>query len=110
MSLRGCAAIVGLGELAPVLNPKGLTTLGMAARVTSEALKDAGLSITDVDGVLAAPDTIEDPLMWGGLVAEYLGIKANYVDIVDLGVLPLLPWSGGRQQQSMQGCVIRCSV
>lgn len=85
MSLRGCAAIVGLGELAPVLNPKGLTTLGMAARVTSEALKDAGLSITDVDGVLAAPDTIEDPLMWGGLVAEYLGIKANYVDIVDLG-------------------------
>lgn len=85
MSLRGVAAIVGVGELKPTTNPEGMTTLGMAARVTSQALNDAGLKITDIDGLLVAPDTIESPLMWGGLVAEYLGIRANYVDIVDLG-------------------------
>jgi len=85
MSLRGVAAIVGVGELKPMANPRGMTTLGMAAQVTSRALNDAGLKITDIDGLLAAPDTLESPLMWGGLVAEYLGIRANYVDIVDLG-------------------------
>ena len=85
MSLRGCAAIVGIGELAPMADAGEMTTLGMASRVTSQALIDAGFKITDIDGVLAAPDTIMDPLMWGGLVAEYLGVKANYVDIVDLG-------------------------
>ncbi len=85
MSLRGCAAIVGLGELPAMVDSQGMTTLGMASQVTSQALMDAGLEITDIDGVLVAPDTTEASLMWGGLVAEYLGVKPNYVDIVDLG-------------------------
>ncbi len=85
MSLRGCAALVGIGELRPILDPSGVSVLEMASHVTRLALKDAGLKIGDIDGVLVAPDTIEAPLMWGGLVAEYLGIKPHYVDIVDLG-------------------------
>ena len=85
MSLRGSAAIVGIGELPPLVDARGKTVLGMAAQVTAQALSDAGLNIGDIDGVLVAPDTIQSSLMWGGLVAEYLGIRPHYVDVVDLG-------------------------
>lgn len=85
MSLRGSAAIVGVGEIPPIRSGEGLTALGLAAQATRLALDDAGLRIQEVDGLLVSASTTEPVFVWGGLVAEYLGVAPHYVDVVDLG-------------------------
>ncbi|HZT67757.1 MAG TPA: acetyl-CoA acetyltransferase [Acidimicrobiales bacterium] len=75
--LRGKAAIVGVADAA---SPSGeLETYGRAleAAMVMEALADAGLSLSDVDGVLNAGDSM-------GL-AEYLGIRPRYTDSTSVG-------------------------
>ena len=41
MSLKGKAAVIGIGELKPVKEPGDLTALGLMARVAAEAIADA---------------------------------------------------------------------
>ncbi|MEE8568750.1 MAG: thiolase domain-containing protein [Anaerolineales bacterium] len=52
------------------------------AEVASGALKDAGLSITDVDGYFCAGDA---PGIGPMSMVEYLGIRPRYVDSTDIG-------------------------
>ena len=84
MSLRGSAAVVGIGELAPQRDTGDATTLELLSQVAAEALTDAGLQRQEVDGLLVHPI--------GGLpgfvpatVAEYLGLQPSFAEIVDLG-------------------------
>ena len=71
-SMRGAAAIVGVADAA---SPTGeLETRGrvLEAAMIREALDDAGLGLTDVDGVCCSG------IATG--IAEYLGIHPRFVD------------------------------
>lgn len=86
MGLMGTAAIAGICELAPTRRPDGPAefTIEQYARLGSAAVADAGLDGRLVDGIVTghlgeagtfAPSTI----------TEYLGIGANFAEMVDLG-------------------------
>ncbi len=84
MSLRGAAAVVGVAERAPQRFSGDLTVLDLLSGVAGEAIDDAGFARGDVDGLLVHPI--------GGLpgfvpatVAEYLGLRPTFAEVVDLG-------------------------
>ncbi|MGH3423105.1 MAG: thiolase family protein [Nocardioidaceae bacterium] len=84
MSVAG-AAIVGVAELTPRRTTPGATTLEMIARVSREAVRDAGLEPGAVDGLVVGPQVGETPQHVPATVAEYLGLAPRFADIVDLG-------------------------
>lgn len=84
MTLRGRAAIVGIGEFKPSRYTEGATTLGMLAQVARDAIADAGLEMSEVDG-LVTESFAEAPFMAPSTVVEYLGMKAAFAEVVDLG-------------------------
>jgi len=51
MSLKGKAAAIGIGELKPFKEFGDLTALGLMARVSAEAIADAGLEKNDIETV-----------------------------------------------------------
>lgn len=75
--LRGKTAIVGvaesdLGEVAP-----GTTPADLMGQASIRALEDAGIELSEVDGLFAAGTQ----MMMGSLsLGEYLGINARYSD------------------------------
>ncbi len=80
--LRGKIAIVGaaesdLGEVAP-----GLTPVDLMAQATHRALEDAGLQLSDIDGVFTATTQLPFPVL---SLCEYLGISPRYVDGTNIG-------------------------
>lgn len=84
MSLRGQAAIVGVGELPPRRESPGEVPLGLLARSGMAAIADAGLSIGDIDGLLV-PQISGLTQFVPSAVAEYLGLRPTYAELVDLG-------------------------
>lgn len=82
---RPHAAIVGIGELPPQRRTEGETTLGMLARVSAAAMRDAGLEKADIEGLLVGPQVGETPQHVPATVAEYLGLMPVMSNVVDLG-------------------------
>src|ERR1700761_2649297 len=68
------AAIVGIGRTAYSRN-SGVSTLALAREATKNALNDAGLSISDVDGMSSF--AIDDSVATGAL-AYSLGLDGLY--------------------------------
>ena len=84
--LRGEAAIVGSAEWAPKRKPDKLWMgLEAYAELARMALEDAGLKASDVDGVITGTNLMEARMLVPSAIAEYLGIRANFFDVVDLG-------------------------
>ncbi|WP_439600387.1 thiolase family protein [Devosia sp.] len=79
------AAIIGIGELRPVRSTTGATTLSMIADVARLALADAGLEPGAIDGLLVGPQVGETPQHVPATVAEYLGLRPDMANVVDLG-------------------------
>ena len=84
MSLRGAAAVVGVAERAPARHTGEETILQLLSQVAVDAVADAGSSMAEVDGLVVHPI--------GGLpgfvpatVAEFLGLKPTFAEVVDLG-------------------------
>jgi len=79
------AAISGTAEWAPQRRwdtPMfGLEAYGKLAR---EALDDAGMELGEIDGILCTR-LGDAPMFAPAAVAEYLGIEANFGEVVDLG-------------------------
>lgn len=86
MGLRGEAAIVGFHELPAERTPTGKPEflLEQWARLAAAAVADAGLSVTDVDG-LVTTGVFESEIFVPSTVVEYLGLKVNFAEYVDLG-------------------------
>jgi len=81
-TLRGQAAIVGVADAA---SPDGMlagTVRALQGRMIAEALDDAGLALSDVDGLL-----VNDSPGWAASLelAEYLGIAPRYTDSTQTG-------------------------
>lgn len=85
MSLKRSAAITGIGEMKPVKSPDGMTTIGILADVSYRAVRDSGLALSDVDGLLIGPPITEMVPMWPSVLGEYLGIHPKVENVVDLG-------------------------
>ena len=81
MSIRGKAYIAGAWEH-PTRKAVDKTLIQLHAENVKGALKDAGLSVRDVDGFFCASDT---PGMGPLGITEYLGINPTYVDSTDTG-------------------------
>lgn len=79
---RGSAAIVGVGEAGVGRAAPGNTPLDLIARAARTALDDAGLRLSDVDGLFAASAYHQLP---GLSVGEYLGLRPRYTDTTSLG-------------------------
>src|SRR3990172_7469812 len=84
MSVRGRAAIVGVGELKPTRYTEGETTLTMLAKAGLLAIEDSGIPFEEIDGLLTQP-LPEAPMLAPSTMIEFLGIGANYAEVVDLG-------------------------
>lgn len=82
--MTASAAVVGIGELAPSRDTGAQTDLSLSAQVALAATADAGLELTDVDGLLTHPMESASRLVPSTL-AEFLGIQVSYADSVDLG-------------------------
>ena len=85
MTLKRSAAIAGIAEMKPSRSPDGKSTLGIWADVSRQAILDAGLSVTDIDGLLIGQPITEQAQMWPSILGEYLGIHPKYGNVVDLG-------------------------
>lgn len=84
MTMRGKAAIIGIGEFKPTRYTEGATTLGMLAEVARLAIADAGLETGDIDG-LVTESFAEAPMFAPATMVEYLGIDAKFAEVVDHG-------------------------
>jgi acetyl-CoA acetyltransferase len=79
--LRGAVAIVGVGH-AGLGEAHGRTELEILTEAAHKAVRDAGMSMRDIDGICTAS---VNATMWGLPVAEYLGIQPKFVDSTMLG-------------------------
>lgn len=75
--LRNKAAIVGVAE-SQIGKVPGMTGLGLNAQAAKRALDDAGLKVSDIDGLLTAYSFTEPYFMLGTVLCEYLGLKPRY--------------------------------
>lgn len=85
--LQGEAAIVGYVELPPERMSKASPapfTLEQWALLAAAALEDAGLSAEQVDGIVTS-HLGESEIFVPSTVAEYLGVRANFAELLDLG-------------------------
>jgi acetyl-CoA acetyltransferase len=78
------AAAVGLAELPPTLDfAEGQTQLALIADIGMQALEDAGIPPGEVDGLCVNP--LLGVTFAPSLVAETLGLRAAFAEVVDLG-------------------------
>lgn len=85
MAVSRRAAIAGLAEWAPQRRwTEPMFMLEAFSRLTREACADAGIEPLEVDGVLST-SIPEAPLFGPAALVEYLGIQANFAEVVDLG-------------------------
>ncbi|MGZ5363266.1 MAG: thiolase family protein [Mycobacterium sp.] len=87
MGLCGEAAIVGYVELPPErMNTAapGPFTLEQWAELSAAALEDAGVPAESVNGIITS-HLGESEIFVPSTVAEYLGVDANFAELVDLG-------------------------
>jgi acetyl-CoA acetyltransferase len=79
--LRGSAAIAGVATFGCGEAP-GFTDMELLARSARAAVADAGMKMSDIDGLCTAS---AGAAMWPLPVVEYLGINPRYIDGTMLG-------------------------
>ena len=80
-SLRGSAAIVGVATFGCGEAP-GFSEMELLARSAHAAVADAGLKMSDIDGLCTAS---VGSTMWSMPVVEYLGIRPTFIDSTMVG-------------------------
>src|SRR3989337_617808 len=78
MSLSKKVAIAGVAESDQIGICENKTSLMLHAEAARNALRDAGLELSDVDGLLTAGPSVMQ-------LAEYLGIRPSYMDGTSVG-------------------------
>jgi acetyl-CoA C-acetyltransferase len=86
MSLKNQAAAIGFAELKPSKDaPPDITPLSLMARLTAEAIADAGLEKSDIDGFLVGMPSAEPGFIYPASAAEVLGLNPRMLNVVDIG-------------------------
>jgi acetyl-CoA acetyltransferase len=82
---KRAAAIVGLAEWAPQRRwDRPMFSMEAAAELAALALADAQVEHGELDGLVTGP-VFESPMFGPSALAEYLGVRANFAEMVDLG-------------------------
>lgn len=81
-SIRGTAAIVGVADEVSPTGEIDVPLRELESRVILAALEDAGLSLSDVDGLCSCTG---GTLMHSVELAEYLGITPTWTDATQIG-------------------------
>lgn len=84
MSIRGTAAIVGIGET-EVGNVPHLSCTQLYVNAIKQAVDDAGISFSEVDGLITGNSRFEPYLYHAEMIAEYLGITPGFCLTVGTG-------------------------
>ncbi len=88
MGLQGKAALVGAAQYKPekYATAPRMFHLEQVADLATRALDDAGLGLADVDGlVVLGPQFHEASMFVPAMVGEYLGVRLDFAEVVDLG-------------------------
>lgn len=88
MGLRGEAAIVGCAQYKPekYATAPRMFHLEQIADLAGQALADAGLALQDLDGLAVTGAHFNEASAFvPAVVAEYLGIRVGFAEVVDLG-------------------------
>jgi acetyl-CoA acetyltransferase len=88
MAVQGLAAIVGTAQHRPQRRPDAPRAfpLDQVAELGGLAMADAGLHPSQIDGLAVASVGFTEVRMFvPAMVGEYLGLKLNYGEVVDLG-------------------------
>jgi acetyl-CoA acetyltransferase len=80
-TLRGAAAVVGVATAGTGEAP-GRTSIELLGEAAIAALSDAGVALSEVDGVFAATGVHGVPVL---SVAEYLGLRPRYLGGTNVG-------------------------
>lgn len=79
---RGSLAVAGVAEADPGQADRDMTALDLMGQAAIRAVKDAGLRLSDIDGVIAATSSIRlAPLA----LSEYLGLQPKYFNGTNVG-------------------------
>lgn len=84
MSLRGSAAVVGVSELKPSRWTDNVSTIDLFTQVGLAAVADAGLELSDIDGLIAHP-MAGVPMLVPSTLIESMGLHCSFAETVDLG-------------------------
>lgn len=76
--------IAGIGET-PVGKLTGMQPVDIQALAALDAVRDAGLSIRDIDGVINLDPYVTPNSMFATTLSEYLGLQPDFVSTVDVG-------------------------
>lgn len=79
--MRGSIAIVG-SATAGIGDAGGQTDLEITSRAVHGAVRDAGLGMDQIDGLLSASLSSS---MWVNKLAEYLGVRPSFMDSTQIG-------------------------
>jgi acetyl-CoA acetyltransferase len=79
--LRGSVAVVGVG-LDGLGDASGFTEMEILAKAAKKAVADAGLKMSDIDGLMTASFNRFLPAL---SVAEYLGLEPSFSDSTNVG-------------------------
>lgn len=81
--VRNAAAIAGIGDVAPRRDTGDETTLELLSRVADLTVRDAGIGLHDVDGLIV--HQVTGISMGAVVIVEMLGLQTSFVDRVDHG-------------------------
>ncbi|MGB5905683.1 MAG: thiolase [Xanthobacteraceae bacterium] len=76
-SLRGQVAVIGIG-LSPVGKVPGRSPLWLAAAAAKQALADAGIQKSEIDGILASPAMAAQFHRFSVAFSEYFGVQPTF--------------------------------
>lgn len=88
MGLKGQAALVGAAQYKPqkYATAPRMFHLEQVADLARLALADAGLALSNVDGlVVTGPQFHEAGMFVPAMVGEYLGVALDFAEVIDLG-------------------------
>src|SRR4051794_41118205 len=77
-TMRGEAAIVGIGELKPERTRPGRSAMSLLAEAAYLAIQDAGLTKADIDGMILEEGMAPTGSGYNTKMAEYMGIFPTF--------------------------------
>lgn len=88
MGLKGQAALVGAAQYKPekYSTAPRMFHLEQVADLATQALDDAGLQLSDIDGLITTGAYFHEASSFvPAMVGEYLGVPLNFAEVIDLG-------------------------
>ena len=84
MTFRGASAVVGVAEVAPSRERPDRDSRSLLAEACLGAIKDAGLTKADIDGIIMQAAGEDDGESLNQVMCEYLGIQPTFASSINV--------------------------